>query len=376
MAGRIRSVMRKEFRQISRDRRTLILLLIIPAFLLIMYGYALNFDIRHVSLAVLDQDGSRLSRDFYQTFLRSEYFDLKFIVGREKEIDGLLDRGRVKVVLVLPPDFSRNLLAGREAAVQVLVDGTEASAASTILGYVNAIVSSYSQNIIIREMNRSSRLRYIPPIDYRPRVWYNPELRSSRFLVPGLMAFILMIIVVISTSFSVVKEKERGTMEQILVSPIRPPELLIGKTIPYVLISLVSSHLVLFFSWLLFGVIITGSYWLLLVSMLLFLLGGLGLGLLVSTIAHTQQAAFMVSIILTMLPTFLLSGFVFPLRNTPRWIQVISYTIPARYFLVILRGIMLKGVGLEALWGQFFCLLAFSLITLFLSSQRMKRIRS
>jgi len=190
------------------------------------------------------------------------------------------------------------------------------------------------------------------------------------------MAFILMIIVVISTSFSVVREKERGTMEQIIVSPVRPFELLLGKTFPYVLISLVSSHLVLFFGWLLFGVVITGSYWLLLAAMLLFLLGLLGLGLLVSTIAHTQQAAYMTSIILTMLPTFLLSGFVFPIRNMPGWIKLITYIIPARYFLVILRGIMLKGVGLEALWLQFVCLAVFGATTLLISSQRMKRVRN
>ncbi len=376
MLGRIRSVMKKEFRQISRDRLTLFLLLVIPAFLLIMYGYALNFDIRQVSLAVFDRDGSPHSRDFTQAFLRSEYFQLKLMVSQESQIDGLLDSGRVKVVLVLPAEFSRNLLAGREAVVQILLDGTEATAASTILGYVNAIVSAYSQTIIIREIERRGGVRYSPPVDYRPRVWYNPELRSSRFLVPGLMAFILMIIVVISTSFSVVREKERGTMEQILVSPVRPLELLLGKTFPYVLISLASSHLVLFFGWLLFGVVITGSYWLLLMAMLLFLLGGLGLGLLVSTIAHTQQAAYMTSIILTMLPTFLLSGFVFPIRNMPDWIKLISYAIPARYFLIILRGIMLKGVGLEALWLQFLCLGAFGLIILLISGQRMKRIRS
>jgi len=327
-------------------------------------------------LAVFDRDGSPHSRDFTQAFLRSEYFQLKLMVSRESQIDGLLDSGRVKVVLVLPAEFSRDLLAGREAVVQILLDGTEATAASTILGYVNAIVSAYSQTIIIREIERRGGVRYSPPVDYRPRVWYNPELRSSRFLVPGLMAFILMIIVVISTSFSVVREKERGTMEQILVSPVRPLELLLGKTFPYVLISLASSHLVLFFGWLLFGVVITGSYWLLLMAMLLFLLGGLGLGLLVSTIAHTQQAAYMTSIILTMLPTFLLSGFVFPIRNMPDWIKLISYAIPARYFLIILRGIMLKGVGLEALWLQFLCLGAFGLIILLISGQRMKRIRS
>ncbi len=376
MSGRIWSVMKKEFRQISRDRLTLFLLLIIPAFLLIMYGYALNFDIRRVSLAVFDQDRSARSRDFTQAFLRSEYFELKLAVEHESQIDGLLDSGRVKVILVLPAEFSADLMAGRSAVVQVLLDGTEASAASTILGYINAIVSTYSQNVMVRQMRRSGWPRLSPPIDYRPRVWYNPELRSSRFLVPGLMAFILMIIVVISTSFSVVREKERGTMEQIIVSPVRPFELLLGKTFPYVLISLVSSHLVLFFGWLLFGVVITGSYWLLLTAMLLFLLGGLGLGLLVSTIAHTQQAAYMTSIILTMLPTFLLSGFVFPIRNMPGWIKLITYIIPARYFLVILRGIMLKGVGLEALWLQFVCLAVFGVTTLFISSQRMKRVRS
>lgn len=375
MTGRIRPVIKKEFRQIARDPRTLVMLLILPAFLLIMYGYALNFDVKHIPLAVLDQDQSRESRDFIRLFLQTEYFDLNHTVAAPTEVDRLLDEGKVSVVLVIPYGFSRHLLAGREAAVQVLLDGEEAGAAGTAVGYVNAIFRNYSAGLALQAEERSGRRTIAQPVDFRPRVWYNPELRSAKFLVPGLMAFVLMITVVISTSFSVVRERERGTMEQLIVSPLRPSELIIGKTIPYILISLVSSHLVLMFGYILFDVGIKGNYFLLLAAMLFFLTSGLGLGLLISTVARSQQVAFMIAVISTMLPTFVLSGFVFPIRNMPEIIQVITYLIPARYFLIIMRGIMLKGVGFPAVWENLLVLLGFSILTVAASSFRMRRMR-
>lgn len=375
MTGRIRPVIKKEFRQIARDPRTLVMLLILPAFLLIMYGYALNFDVKHIPLAVLDQDHSRQSRDFIRLFLQTEYFDLNRTVAVPTEVDRLLDEGKVSVVLVIPYGFSRHLLAGREAAVQVLLDGEEAGAAGTAVGYLNAIVRNYSAGLALQAEERSGRRTIAQPVDFRPRVWYNPELRSARFLVPGLMAFVLMITVVISTSFSVVRERERGTMEQLIVSPLRPSELIIGKTIPYILISLISSHLVLMFGYILFDVGIKGDYFLLLAAMLFFLTSGLGLGLLISTVARSQQVAFMIAVISTMLPTFVLSGFVFPIRNMPEIIQAITYLIPARYFLIILRGIMLKGVGFPAVWENLLVLLGFSILTVAASSFRMRRMR-
>jgi ABC-2 type transport system permease protein len=368
---RIRPVVKKESRQIVRDKRSLILLLVLPGFLLIMYGYALNFDVKHLSLAVFDQEKSQRSRDFLDGFLHTEYFDLKFYLDNMRQIDDLMGRGEVQVALVIPRDFSRNLLSGREAEVQVIIDGEETGIAGTAVGYISAIAQSYSTRLVVEAFSRTGQGGLQLPVDYHPRVWFNPELRSALFLIPGLMAFILMITVVISTSFSVVREIERGSIEQLIVSPLQPAELIIGKTIPYALISFLSGHAVLLFGYLLFGVSIKGSYAWLLIGMLFFLLCGLGLGLLISTIASTQQVAFMLAIITTMLPTFVLSGFVFPIRNMPVAVQAVTFLIPARYFLVVLRGILLKGVGLSAFARELAFLGGFAFLTLFLSSVRM-----
>jgi drug efflux transport system permease protein len=368
---RVRPIVKKEFRQIVRDKRSLILLLVLPAFLLIMYGYALNFDVKHLALAVLDQEKSQRSRDFLDGFLQTEYFNLKFVLDNMRQIDDLMGRGEVQVALVIPRDFSRTLLSNREADVQVIIDGEETGTAGTAIGYVTAIAQSYSMRIAVEVISRAGPGRLTLPVDYHPRVWFNPELRSALFLIPGLMAFILMITVVISTSFSVVKEIEKGSIEQLTVSPLRPAELIIGKTIPYAFISFLSGHAVLLFGYLLFGVSIRGSYGWLLVGMIFFLLCGLGMGLLISTIASTQQVAFMLAIITTMLPTFILSGFVFPIRNMPVPVQAVTFLIPARYFLVILRDVMLKGVGPGAFSRDLAFLAGFAFLSLFLSSVRM-----
>jgi len=359
----------------ARDRHTLILMLIIPAFLLIMYGYALNFDVKHISLAVYDEDRSSTSRDFVGNFYRTEYFDLKLYLGSISEIDDLMDRGEVKAALVIPKGFSENLKAGKKASIQVLLDGSNSSSAHTAAGYVSAVVQNYSAKILTKTLMKRGLAPLQLPVDYRPRIWYNPELRSAKFLIPGLIAFILMVILVVSTAFAIVRERERGTMEQILVSPLKPFELVAGKTIPYIFISLISAHLVLLVGQLLFGVSIKGSYPWLLVVMFLFLTGGLGLGLLISTFARTQQVAFMMAIITTLLPTFILSGFIFPIRNMPVIIQVITYFFPAKYFLVALRNIILKGGGLSSFWDQILFLIGFGVLSISLATLRMKKIK-
>jgi len=374
MFGRIKPFVKKELRQIARDRRVLGMLLLIPAFLLVMFGYALNFDVRHLNLAILDQENSLHSRDFYERFLNSEYFDFRYSPRTMSEIDKLMAGGKIQLAIVIPHEFSKRLLQQREVAVQVIVDGTESTIAGTAFGYVSAIAQSYGSEIMLEAMARKGRHGELTPVDNHPRVWFNPDLKSARFFVPGLMGFILMIVVVISTSLSVVREKERGSLEQITVSPARPMDLILGKTIPYAIISLVSAHLVLLLGDLVFGVSIKGSYLWLLLGMVLFLVSGLGLGLFISTIARTQQAAFMISVLTTMLPTFILSGFVFPIRNMPVVIQIITYFIPARYFLFILRSIMLKGVGLSAFWSQMGFLLLFAVLILSVSSVRLGKI--
>lgn len=370
---RMRAVVIKELRQLKRDPRSLGLLIFLPALLLVLFGFALNFDVKHLALGVLDQDGSAESRDLVDRFSVTEYFDLAARLERPADIDRLMGREKIKIALVIPPDFSENLAAGRDPGVQVIIDGTNASNASTAMGYAASILREYSRKLNIEALARKGIRFETLPVSSRTRAWYNPELRSARFLLPGLMAFILMVVLVTSTAFAVVREKERGTMEQILVSPLRPRDLILAKVSPYVLISLISSHIILLAEYVLFGVGIRGSYPLLLGLIALFLLCGLGQGVLISTAARSQQVAFMMAILTTLLPTFILSGFVFPIREMPGIIQAITYIVPARYFLAALRGIILKGTGFHALWPQFGCLAVFAALTIGLSILRMMK---
>jgi ABC-2 type transport system permease protein len=369
-------IVRKEFRQIKRDKRVLAVLLFIPAMMLFLFGYALNFDIKHTATAVYDEDNSRISRDFIQQFFRSDYFDYTLRLQSKSEINKLLDGGQIKIVLVIPSKFSRQITQGGQASVQVIIDGSNSNTASTLLGYVNIIIQQYSMNIMAETYAARGGRIFIAPIDFQPRVWYNPELKSAKFLVPGLIAFILMVTAVISTALAVVREREMGTIEQIMVSPVKPIELILGKTIPYMVISLVATVMILVLGYILFDVSIKGSVILLSFITVVFLVGALGMGLLISTIAETQQVAFMIAVIATMLPTFILSGFVFPIRNMPWIIQMITYLIPARYFLVALRAIVLKGVGISAFWEQMLFMIVFAIVMLAVSSTRLKKIIS
>ena len=373
MIRRIRAVMKKELLQLSRDTRSLLFLLAMPGLLLLMFGFALNFDVKHVALALCDQDRTPAGREFAGLFKHTEYFNVKAEVEDPRELDRLLDEGRASVAVVIPRGFGADLAAGREPAVQVLVDGSNSMSATTAAGYVASIAQDYSVKLTTRLLSQRGISGASMPVAADLRVWYNPELRSANFLIPGLMAFILMTILVITTSFSIVREKERGTMEQIRVSPLSPVELIIGKTVPHMLISLFSSHTVLLLGYLLFGITIKGSYPLLLLAVTLFLLCGLGQGLLISSITRTQQVAFQLSVLTTYLPTFILSGFVFPIRNMPKVIQAVTYLVPARPFLVILRSVILKGVGIRALWGQLLGLMVFAVLMLGLSALRMTR---
>jgi ABC-2 type transport system permease protein len=358
------AVARKEFRQIARDRRTLLILLLVPAFILLLFGYALNFDIRHVRLAVDDRDRSTVSRSLISAFVNSGYFDLVADVDAA-ETTRLMDRDQVRAVLVIPAGLARDVHTGRPAAVQVLLNGDNANTATTVMGYAVTII-------------RGESAKYAPPqaaplVAVEPRIWYNPELRSALFLVPGLIAYIAMITAVVSTALSVVREKERGTMEQVRMAPVDAASFVVGKTIPYFVVSLASALGVVVVSMLLFGMPMRGSWALLLLSLSLFLFGALGLGLLISSVAETQQVAFQVALLASFLPTLMLSGFVFPIASMPRALQLITYAVPARYFLVALRAIVLKGAGLSVYWMDLAALSAFAVVVLALASVRLQR---
>ena len=363
------AVAHKELRQILRDRRTLLILLFIPVFFLLVFGYALNFDIRHVPLALQDDDRSAESRRLVSAFVNSGYFDLVATLRVDAELNGLMDRGRVRAAIHIPRGYSRDLQRGEPAEIEIVINGDNANTAATVMGYAQTILRTESERHVLRRMPGLSG----PAVDVEPRVWYNPELRSTLFLVPGLLAYIAMITAVVSTALAVVREKERGTMEQVRMAPIGTLPFILGKSLPYFGISLLSSLGVLLASMALFDLPVRGSWALLLLSLSLFLIGALGMGLLISTIADTQQVAFQVALLSSFLPTIMLSGFIFPIASMPDALQVVTHIVPARYFLVALRAVVLKGAGFQVIAGQLAALAVFAAIVIGFASLRLRR---
>lgn len=365
------AVGRKEFRQIVRDRRTLMILLFIPVFFLLLFGYALTFDIKHVAFAVQDRDDSVESRALVSAFLTSGYFDYAGPIHAPADLERMMDTNRARAALVIPEGTGRAVRRGEVAPVQVIINGENANTAATVLGYVNIIVRSVSANLMVETRGRA----IVPPVTVEPRIWFNPELRSALFLVPGLIAFIGMIVSAISTALSVVREKERGTWEQVRMAPVGTVSYIVGKTLPYLVLAIITSMAIVVSAMVLFDLPMRGSWASLLLANSLFLLGALATGLLVSTIADSQLVAFQIALILAFLPTFLLSGFVFPIQNMPGPIQVVTHIVPARYFLIALRGIVLKGVGLDVVWPQLAALTVYAFVVLSLASVRLSRER-
>lgn len=365
-------IIKKEFKQIRRDKRTLGIILLMPSFLLIMVGYALNFDVKHIPIVFYDDDKSQTSYQFIEFFNHTEYFNIEKLIDSPHVIDELLESGKILAAIVIPKDFSKKILSGREVAVQILIDGSNANTASNALGYINAAVQNYSNKILLESLVKQGKQSALP-INVKPRLWYNPEMRSSYFLIPGLFGMILMLVGVVSTSLSIVREKEQGTIEQIIVSPLTSVEVILGKTIPFLIISIIASTIVLIMSALLFNIRVEGSMLLFYLATILFLLGAIGQGLLISTIAETQAVAFIISVISSLLPTFLLSGFIFPIKNMPILLQIITHIVPAKYYLVAVRSVMVKGVGIETFWEQLAFLLLFCIVILGISIFRMRR---
>ena len=368
--GKIVAVGRKELHQIARDRRTLLILLFVPAFFLLVYGYALTFDLRHIRLAVQDVDHSSTSREIVSAFVNSGYFDFAGDVYDAEDISRAIDRDEARAVLVIPQRLGADAAIGRPAAVQLIVNGDNANTATTVVGYAQRIVAELSTRYELQARIGSADA---PLLAMEPRVWYNPELRSALFLVPGLIAYIAMRTAVVSTALSVVREKEAGTMEQVRMSPIGPLAYVLGKTAPYFVISLAAALGVVLLSMLLFDLPMRGSWLALLGSISLFLVGALAFGLLISTLAETQQVAFQIALLSSYLPTLMLSGFIFPIASMPVALQAVTYAVPARYFLVTLRGILLKGVGPAVLWENFLAMAVFAVVILGLASLRLRR---
>ena len=356
---RLLAMARKEVLHLRRDSRSLLLAFLLPTLLVVLFGYAITWDVEDIRTAVLDLDGSSRSRELIDAFEASGYFTVVRRLARQGQVEDVLDRGEALVVIVLPPDFARDLDGGRSAALQIPVDGSDANSATIALGYAQGIVRSFSSDILLAGAERP------PTVRAETRVWYNEELLSRNMIVPGLVAVIMMIIAAMLTSLTIAREWERGTMEQLVSTPVHRVEVVLGKLLPYVAIGVIDVVLVSLVGVLLFDVPFRGSPSLLMILSLAFIVGALGLGMFISAVARSQLLATQLAMILTFLPAFLLSGFMFAIEVMPPALQAITYLIPARYFLVVTRGVFLKGVGVEVLATEGLLMIAFAVLGLY-----------
>ncbi|MCL4459977.1 MAG: ABC transporter permease [Chloroflexi bacterium] len=372
MGSRIWPIIRKEFIQIVRDRRTLAIILIMPVMMLTLLGYAVITDVKHIATLVCDEALSRESRSLIQSFVNTQYFDLVGYIRSPEEARRAIDRGWAKVAFLIPPDFSANLMAGKPAQVQVLIDGSDPNTAQTALFAASSIAQAEAADILASTTNRIGGQQLKTPIDLRPTVLYNPNMESANFMIPGLIGLILQFQTVFLTAFAIVREREQGTIEQLIVSPIKPWELVLGKILPYVIIAFWNVALTITVGSLWFKVEFSGSIFLLLALAMVFLLGSLSLGMLISTVSETQYQAMQVAIFY-MMPSILLSGFIFPREVMPQPLFYLGYLIPLTYFLKILRGIALKGIGIDYLWTEVWLLAIFGLVVFVISISRFRK---
>jgi ABC-2 type transport system permease protein len=373
MKSRITALMRKEAIHIRRDPRSLYLAIGLPVIMLLLFGYAITLEVRHMPIGIIDQDGSATGRDLIARVTSTGYFELRRLSADFGGAVRALDEGTVRIFLVLPRGFAKSLAKGENASVQLLVDGSDSNSALIAMGYLSQIIQTYSQDILLQRLQaKGGTLTSLPGVDLRTRIWYNPDLKNSYFVVPGVIAVVMMIMAVMLTSLTVAREWETGTMEQLIATPARPFEIILGKLLPYFVLGLVQLTLVVLFGRILFRVPLRGNLLFLLGVSCLFLICGLGQGLLVSVIAKSQQLSFTLSVLTTMLPTYLLSGFAFPIASMPPIIRAVTYLVPARYYLAIIRAIFLKGTGPAALWSETGPLALFALVIVLFCARKMK----
>ena len=372
MNSRLYSLIRKEFIQIFRDPRTLALIIVMPIMQLFLLGYAATTDVRNISLAVWDQNQTAESRALLDAFRAADYFRISYAVGSQDEMRALIEEGRARAALIIPPDYDRRLLQG-DAQVSMIMDGSDASVGATALSVARLIGQSYATGLLQEQSARLGRSAAVtPPLEVRTQVWYNPDLVSAYFMIPGVIGQILYMITTILTATAVVRERERGTIEQLIVTPIRSWELMVGKILPYVMLAFVEVIEVLIIGHWWFKVPVRGDLGLIMLTSGLLLLSSLGIGLFASTIAHTQQEA-MLTVMMTMLPSIFLSGFFFPIEAMPKFLQLVSYAIPLRYYLVIIRSLMLKGVGAAAIQNQIIPLALFGILIMTAAVTRFRK---
>ncbi len=369
---RVRALAKKEFIQILRDPKSLGMAIVIPIILLVLFGSSLTLDVDHVPMAIWNQDNSQESIEFILHFKNSRYFKIIGYYDNYRDLEKLMDKNDILMALIIPKDFSRYILSGESSPVQFLVDGSDSNTASIAMGYLDSVVGSYNSKLAV-QVSAVLGIMNATPIDLRPRTWFNPNRESPPFIIPGLIAVILMIISALLTSLTVAREWERGTMEQLISTPVKKRELIAGKFIPYFVIGFFDLIIAVLMAQFIYHIPFRGNLILLFFLSSLFLTGALMMGILISIIAKSQLLASQMAIMATFIPTYLLSGFVYPIFNMPVVIQFITYFVPARYFIVVLRGIYLKGVGLKSLWTQALFLLIYAVLMSFLASRKFKK---
>ena len=367
------AISKKEFFHIYRDPRSLALIILMPALLMLLFGYAITIDVKNVSIAVLDRDRTQESLTFIQRFSASPYFSLHTFVQDEKQITRLIDEGKVKMGLVLPWDFSRVIKAGKTASVQILVDGTDSNTANILLGYVQAVARQYTQEKTFLKVGRMGTQHLILPVDGRTRVWFNEELESKNYFIPGLITVIMSIIGVLLTGQVIVREWEKGTMELLISTPVRKAELIVGKLFPYFFLGLLDLTLAVLMGKWVFRVPLRGSVVLLFVLSSVYVLVALAGGILISTVTRTQLLANQLAMVIGFLPTFLLSGFTFSIANMPKWLQGITYAIAPRYYVSILKDIFLKGVTFSFVWQETLVLMGMAVLGLWMATRAFRK---
>jgi len=369
---RIMAVAEKEWIQIRRDTRSLILTMVAPAILVLLFGYALNMDVKNVSIAVFDQDRTSFSRQFIERFTHTEYLNLNYHVDNYRDIDGLIDRNKIALALVVPVDFTRRIKSGRNTAIQLLVDGSDSMTSTVALGYVRAILAQFNIEIQMEGLNKAGIADMEMPIDVRNRIWYNEELQSKNYVIPGLIVIILALVSALITSLTISREWERGTMETLITTPVRPVEVITGKLLPYMVIGSFNVVLTFLVGHFVFGLNLRGSFLELMILAVTFLMGMSALGILISVATKVQVLSIQAAMIVTYLPSFILSGFIFPVKNMPVLIQGITYLIPAKYMIVLIKGIVLKGIPASMMMTQIIFMVIFTIVVFLLSLKKFR----
>lgn len=370
---RLKAIIRKEFYHLIRDYRSLYLAFAIPLLLIILFGYALSLDVDNVETVFVDYDKSEVSRDFIRKLDASSYFHVSHILSRTKDAVEYLDHDRAKLAIVIPPDFTKNLGADREAQLQIIIDGSDPTFGNIIRGYITTFVEQYNQKLLISFLNRQGMEDIKPPVDGRVRIWFNEDLESRNFIIPGIIAVIIMIVGALLTSLVIAREYENGTMETIKSIPVRAGEFLLGKALPYFFIGMTNVLIAILLGQLLFGIVMKGNFWLMILAASLYLSVALSLGLLISNVTKSQLMANQIAILTTYLPSLLLSNFVFPVINMPVFLQFLTLIVPATYFIDILSGIYLRNLGFAYLWPSMLVLLAMFVVLTFFNFRMLKK---